>query len=262
MAMVEPHPHDAGKFQSTFDDYAHGPGNGKSRNGVYKHAKRLKAQGQFPGQDSIVQESSENETSSERDTESLSNDTKSESADFVQDVSDDDAPDGTEWGSIAWAEDDPDEGEVRTRTIPKPLGDLATGKQTEASLETTAQFVRYGYMALDRVVTHWGRGVMADPDYTLQRTPADYDALEASTVAVMQHYGISLPISPVLVLGVTVGAAYGPPVVHIQRNADPNRKRGGIRRFFGRFVPSFIRGRKRKSAQNQDSEGEQNDPPS
>ena len=41
MSKVEPHPTDKGKFQSTFDDYGHGKGNGKSRNAIYKHAKKI-----------------------------------------------------------------------------------------------------------------------------------------------------------------------------------------------------------------------------
>ena len=41
MAKVEPHPYDEGKFQSTLDDYGHGKGNGKSRNAVYKHLRKL-----------------------------------------------------------------------------------------------------------------------------------------------------------------------------------------------------------------------------
>ena len=41
MSKVEKHPYDEGKYQSTFDDYGHGKGNGKSRNAIYKHAKKL-----------------------------------------------------------------------------------------------------------------------------------------------------------------------------------------------------------------------------
>jgi len=44
MSKVQKHPTDKGKFQSSFDDYGHGKGNGKSRNAIYKHAKKIKEQ--------------------------------------------------------------------------------------------------------------------------------------------------------------------------------------------------------------------------
>ena len=44
MSKVEKHPTDKGKFQSTFDNYGHGKGNGKSRNAIYKHAKKIGSQ--------------------------------------------------------------------------------------------------------------------------------------------------------------------------------------------------------------------------
>ena len=40
MGRAEKHPTDEGKYQSTFDDYGHGKGNGKSRASVYKHYKK------------------------------------------------------------------------------------------------------------------------------------------------------------------------------------------------------------------------------
>ena len=40
MSKVKPHPTDKGKYQSTFDKYGHGKGNGKSRAAVYKHYKK------------------------------------------------------------------------------------------------------------------------------------------------------------------------------------------------------------------------------
>ena len=41
MGQVEKHPTDEGKYQSTVDEYGHGPGNGKSRSAVYKHISNL-----------------------------------------------------------------------------------------------------------------------------------------------------------------------------------------------------------------------------
>ena len=41
MSKVEPHSSDKGKYQSTFDGYGHGEGNGKSKTAIYKHFKTL-----------------------------------------------------------------------------------------------------------------------------------------------------------------------------------------------------------------------------
>jgi hypothetical protein len=259
MGLVEPHTTDEGKWQATFNTYGHGEGQGKSRNGVYKHANSLKKKGLFPeSQDTqgtdIVQdpestpaqnegsaltldkgpENSEIDDSEKEATASLKNGGKNEGADFVQNEVEN-------WGSIGWADDEPSE-PVTVRSIPKPLSDVAKGKQMEVNAEAMASMIRFSYVALDRMVTHWGRGVMNKPEWSLDRVPEDYDALEASTVAMMNHYGIEVPISPVMVWGATVGAAYGPPLVYVQRNADPDReKKGRLRSFFTRFLASFKR---------------------
>jgi len=75
------------------------------------------------------------------------------------------------------------------------------------------------------MITHWGRGVMNKKDWTLKRSKQDYDILEQSTVDVMVQYGINIPVSPLTIWGITVGSAYLPPINHIRKNADPNRKR-------------------------------------
>ena len=42
MSRIEDHPSDEGKYQSTFDSYGHGEGNGKSKTAIYKHYKTFK----------------------------------------------------------------------------------------------------------------------------------------------------------------------------------------------------------------------------
>ena len=44
MSKAEKHPDDEGKYQSTFDNYGHGKGNGKSRASIYKHHKKFVAE--------------------------------------------------------------------------------------------------------------------------------------------------------------------------------------------------------------------------
>ncbi len=222
MAKVEAHPTDEGKFQSTLDNYGHGPGNGKSRNAVYKHLK--KAAESIESIDVNFDNLNPAET-----VETAQN------QDFSQEEE-------SEWGSVEW--DSEDEGEVNPRTI--PIGIAGMAEAQGMTLEAQGRMVRYGYVALDRMLTHWGRAVMNQPDWEVERHPGDYDALESSTIAVMAHYGISIPVSPLMVFGATLTSAYGPPVMHIRKNADPNRKRRGI------FSRLFRRKKKVKDGEHSD----------
>ena len=71
---------------------------------------------------------------------------------------------------------------------------------------------------------------MSNPKWELERNPEDYDALEGATTNLLDSYGVSMNLSPELVWGTVVGAAYIPPVVYIGKNADPNRKKGILNR--------------------------------
>ena len=223
MANVEPHPTDEGKFQSTLDDYGHGPGNGKSRSAVYKHLKTL----DLAGAPAPTREETDEEPDFVQSTETeLPVETAEEEVEQTEDFSE-------EWGSVEWPDDH--ESAPAPRRIPRAVSAAAKGKAAIADAKATATIIRFGYGVLDRALTHWGRGVMNDPTWDIDRHPDDLDPLEVSTVAVLAHYGVSIPVSPVMVWGAAMGSAYGPPLVHIRRNADPNRKRrnwfGWLKRF-------------------------------
>ena len=202
MSKVEKHPIDEGKFQSTFDKYGHGKGSGKSRNSIYKHHKKWLASQETPD---IVQ-----------DVEIKIEETP----DIVQDENEESAQ-NQEFSNISWAQDE--EGDVKTSTIPKPIADMAKGKVSQVSTAATGQLVRWGFVGLDRLITHWGRGGMGDSTWALERSSNDLEAMESSTVAVMEHYGVSIGVSPVVVWGGIMSSAYVPPILHVRRNADPNR---------------------------------------
>lgn len=244
----EPHTHDEGKFQHAFSDYGHGEGNGKSRSAVFKFHKKWNV-------DFVQPE--ENLTHASEPAHADANAPTHEADDSVQDLSEESEPvaDSVQFGRIAWADDD--EVEPKPRTIPKPLSDVAQGRKSRVTREATRSMLRYGYVALDRLVSHYGQGVMNRPDYTIERSHHDYDALQDSTMAVLDHYGIDVPMSPLMVWGATVGAAYGPPVAHIRRNADPNRvRRFSIRGMMNGFRRLFKRNKRtrtgRSTAQNRE----------
>ena len=240
----EPHPSDSGKFQHSFSDYGHGDGNGKSRSAVFKHHKKWNAD----SVQSLAHASADAPVPGPAPTheagDSVQDEVESEvtrdlDADSVQDVSE-------TLGRIEWAA--PDEKPPKASTIPKPISDAARKRQSVVTREATGSVIRYAFVALDRLVSHWGQGVMNRPSYSIDRSDSDYDALQDSTVAVLDHYGVEVPMSPLMVWGATVGAAYGPPITHIRRNADPNRPKsnlfGGM---WGRFKGLFKRKPKRKA---------------
>ena len=210
MSNVEPHPTDEGKFQSTVDEYGHGEGNGRSRSAVYKHLKNTVIEV------SIETAEVENDSAGVEPEPSHIIDEGEEPTDFVQDEE-------TEWGHVEWA--DPDEVEPKPRRIPRAVSDMARGKAKIADAAATGTIIRFGYHTLDRAITHWGRAVMNKPEWDIDRSKEDMDTLEIATMGMLDHYGVTIPMSPVVIWGAAVGSAYVPPLVHIKQNADPARKR-------------------------------------
>jgi len=244
-----PHPHDEGKWMSSFDTYGHGPGNGKSRNAIYKRFKKVnepdfvkKTQKKQARSPTVSESSSFNENNdfTEQARSSTILDNVEENLSTPTEPTPENEPDSVKWGSIEWDEPEVD-AEVKTSTIPKPLSEMAQGQRMAFNQESQAQMIRVGFRALDRALTHYGRGVMNSKDWSVERSESDYDALEGATSAVLEHYGVQVPVSPLMVLGVTLTTAYAPPLNHIRKNADPNRKRGRFLKAFKRLIPKRFR---------------------
>lgn len=151
-----------------------------------------------------------------------------------------------EWGSVEWEESTSSEAPPKARTIPKPLSEMASGNLGAVSMQAQGQVIRFAFMSLDRMLTHYGRGVMNQPEWEIERTSEDYDTLEQSTVMLMEHYGVSLAVSPLMVWTATVGTAYAPPIMHIRKNADPNRK-GRLGGLLRRLIPRRRRKKKEEA---------------
>jgi len=231
---------DPSKWGCSQCDYGHNEG--RSRNGVYKHFNKNHATSDFDEKSDFEKQARSTSVSNEDNfTKSVQDSEESVSSDYVQNET-------LDWGSVEW-EESTSSGEMpKARTIPKPLSDIAQGKVSAVSAAAQGQVVRGGFMTLDRMLTHWGRGVMSKPEWELERSPADYDTLEASTVALMEHYGVSVAVSPLMVWTATVGSADAPPLMHIRKNADPNRK-GRIGGLLRRLIP---RRRKKKKEEAKD----------
>lgn len=216
--IVEKHPTDEGKYQSVFDSYGHGEGNGKSRQAVYGHYRKQNK----------VKELAKAESEFSKSSSSDSEDIPIESADSLSEGEDT----SINWGNISWAKESEDDG--KADTIPSPVRGIAAlgkaGSGGSANLkrkqkELQGKMARWGFMMMDRLVTWWGRGVTNNPKYELARSERDYDLLEETTTEVLDYYDLSIPVNPIAVWGVTVVSAYVPPIMDIRKQADPSRKR-------------------------------------
>jgi len=234
-------------------DYGHDVG--KSRNAVYKHFKKIHQN----STNSTLSETG-SQSSGFSDPQITQNREEDENVDFVQNENESESEisqnqENSEWGSVEWEE--PDGPAPKAKTIPNGL----KGMQGGFNPATQGHLVRMGFKALDRAVTHYGRGVMSDPTYSLERTEDDYDALQSATVDMMMHYGISVPVNPLMLWSVTVGTAYVPPMMHIRRNADPNRpKRSILRGLLGRFRRKRPKGTGPSTMVRTEQRSEQNEP--
>ena len=191
MSQVEKHPTDVGKYQSTLSGYGHGKGNGKSRAAVYKHNRKY--------------------TKSDKK--------KEEKIEVPEETSQDEVPEVDSFDDIDWLREE--EGEEIKSTIPRAIRGVATGSEMSAVARATqGQLIRWGYMGIDRGVTHWGRGVTQNPEYEIKRSNMDYDAMEGATMHYLESKGININLTPGLVLTATLGAAYGPPIYHIAQNSE------------------------------------------
>lgn len=235
MSKATPSRADPSKWGCSRCDYGHDEG--RSRNGVYKHFK--KNHENVENIDNFSQARSSSVFPEDNSTKSVQEESEPVSTDYVQNES-------LDWGSVEWDESTSSDEPPKARTIPKPLSDMAHGRVSAVSAAAQGQVVRFGFMTLDRMLTHWGRGVMSKPDWEIERSPADYDTLEASTVALMEHYGVSVAVSPLMVWTATVGSAYAPPLMHIRKNADPNRK-GRLGGLLRRLIPRRRRKKKEEA---------------
>ena len=117
MSRIEDHPSDEGKYQSTFDSYGHGEGNGKSKTAIYKHYKTFKK--------------------------------KEEEKEEV--IVDDSTPESE---NLDWLT--PDDEEEVPSSLPKAVQGMVGGSEYgPAQRATQRQIVIWSYMGIDRLFSHW-----------------------------------------------------------------------------------------------------------
>lgn len=76
---------------------------------------------------------------------------------------------------------------------------------------------------VDPVFSWYGRGVTADDSFSIERTPSDWTLFEDAASNWCEYRGVSVPVTPDLVMLGTVASFYAPVVTKIHRQRDPSR---------------------------------------
>jgi len=252
VSRAEKHPSDEGKYQSTFDSYGHGVGKGKSRAAVYKHYKKINGDFVKPAH-SKEGKSGDFVKESKPKKEKSDDFVKDDSDDFVKDDSDDFTKTSS-FSDISWLSDEDLDG--IDPTIPKPIRALAAGDvagMSAAQRATQTQLINWGFIGIDRGLTHWGRGVTGHEEWTIQRHPMDYEAMTGATQHLMDENGVSINLNPTLVWATVMSAAYVPPVSYVARNSDKTKRRLFFKRIGGFFRNPFKALRRRRIADVEDN---------
>lgn len=215
----EPHPTDEGKFQSVFDEYGHGEGNGKTRQSINRRWRQTeKAKNEaIEASEPRVEATNLDESPTEEAGEGRGGDSSVH-----------------EWLSIP----SEDGGESKVEALVSPAQGLLrafTSKgevapKSKAELEAwnrqQARLIRYIFSgAIDPLVSAYGRGVMGEKgkDWKIERTPDEWEVFEAVTTQWVEHHQLSLDLNPNLLMAGAVLTYYVPPVTHIHRNRDPEK---------------------------------------
>jgi hypothetical protein len=233
MARYEKHPRIKGKYQCTVCDYGHKEG--RSRQSVSKHFKQAheNSEAQTPKSDIEPLEIDE-------DVEFTSLQSNEEKVEEPQiDIKE------PEWLSVEF-----DDGEKSLiQSIPSPVKGLInslskhhdpdkpkTKAEAKAWFKQQARMVRFFLAGVaDPLVSWWGRGVMANPDFKIQRSESEWKMTEEVTAQWLEYRGIHVPVNPDVLMVGTIGALYLPPIAHVHRNRDPTRPKRSIRGLFQRW---------------------------
>lgn len=202
MSRYEKHDTDEGKFQCPECDYGHGEGNGKSRQAVSSHHKK----------------------------------THDETVEKVEETVEDPSLEGDI--SFSWLDYETPEVDESTTISTTPLaetilrGALANEGELPKSPKALKEFYKQqGKMLrwvfsgfVDPLFAWWGRGVMADPDFEIKRSSSDWELFEDASASWLEYRGLTVPLTPDVVMLGTVASFYAPVVVKVRAKRDPNRK--------------------------------------
>lgn len=226
MARYAKNPFDEGKYQCVQCDYGEGEYNGKSRQSVSNHFKK-----------SHMGEQVSTANTSPPIVEALSGGDIHTPPDAPA-IEEDEVP---EWASISF---DDEEDLAPTESIPRVAkgmlnamagehGTVRTGEALKEWYSHQARLLKWCFAGVvDPLVSWYGKSLMLDPSYSIQRTEEEWAMVEGISAEWLEYRGINLPINPDLTMVACVGALYGPTLLNIHKKRHPSTKKTGL---FARF---------------------------
>jgi len=199
VSKYEKHDFDDGKYQCPVCEYGHGEGNGKSRQAVSAHHTKAHSQ-------------------------------KSEEIPLDPPL---EADNPKSWLDYEMPEVD-EQATVSTAPLADTVlrGALASEQSVPKSPKALKEFYRQqGKMMrwlfsgfVDPIFSWWGRGVMADPDFEIKRSSSDWELFEDASANWLEYRGLTVPLTPDVVMLGTVATFYAPVLVKVRAKRDPTRK--------------------------------------
>jgi len=222
MARYEKHETDEGKYQSTFDGYGHGEGNGKSRQSINRHFKK---------NESFLESVVESVTESVDDTS-----TESDTVHKWRTVNDE-SPGDSKLSSLP----SPARSMLKTFSTPDKKRSKA---EKEVFQKKQSKMIRYFFSGvIDPLTSAYCRGVMGErgQGWNLERTAEDWELFESVTESWIEYHEFNIPMNPDLLMLGCLGSYYAPPIYHAHKNPRPDRV--GV---FGKIKGRFIRWRAKR----------------
>lgn len=213
--MAKYEKNEQGKFQCPICEYGHND-LGKSRQSVSKHFNALHAE---KTADAPIPPKEEKEVT--------------ESVDVIGEDIGDETPTVPEWLTFDMGEEG--EGEAVTvelsPTASQVLKGLAAGQELPTNPKALKDFYKQqGKMmkwvfagGIDPIFAWYGRGVTADPSFEIKRSASDWALFEDVSSNWLEYHGVTLPITPDIIMAGTLASFYIPVLAKIQKKRDPSR---------------------------------------
>jgi len=204
MAKYEKHTTDENKYQCPSCDYSHGPGNGKSRQGVSNHYKR-----------NHIQEVEESPSEPLIEVPILEN-----------------LEGEPEW--LKFTVEDSDE-ETSTVSVSPLASTLLRGMVSDEEPPKSPKALREYYKQqgkmlrwifsgfVDPMFSWWGRGTTGDSEFSVKRSSSDWELFEDASSNWLEYRGMSIPLNPDMIMVGTIASFYIPVVSQVHSKRDPNR---------------------------------------
>ncbi len=242
MAKYEKHPRIEGKYQCPECNY--GRKSGRSRQAVTKHYDKTHAEvvAEIPVEGPIeAAEATFTPSGYDSTSETFLDDSEVK----IQSEEPFTPTEGPEWLNVTREET---QGEREVGSIPDPVKGVLRGLQgavnaSEWSVTEMRQFfahqarmVRFLFSGVvDPLVSWWGKGVTANPEYRIKRTDDEWKMTEEITAQWMEYRGIAVPLNPDILMVGMVGSLYLPPIMELRKDADPNRPKWNPLGFISRW---------------------------